>query len=729
MVRRDSVLGPNRARNVHPVRHAVENGFEWWGARVVVRHPRKLMVATCLGALVLGAGVLRLKTETKSEKLWTPQRSVSQDYKAYQDATYGSGAGFAVAYVTAHGGGNALTYPVLSAALKVHTYTTTGVGNWSAVCRTNPGQETCTNQNLLSLWGYNETTLQQADAAGTIGAQLAWFDTHYSSFRNFAASPVYDAGGTLLNATAISLYYALRPEDASAEGAGDDFLKAWNSGMGDLQLGGAAKVSYFSTKSFDDELQRVVNNDITLYIIALVLMTCWLCATIGACDAVRSRTLLGQLAIVQVLLGVIAGFGVAALLGVPFSSIVTMVPLIALGVQVDDVIIGVNTLDMTAGGSADERFVKSLRSSGPAITITSLSSVCAFAIGTVSDLPGVQFFCAYAALVFFFAYVANITFFYGALLLDERRKERGALSLAPCITRPERASKPAEGAVPETRFKSFLRSRFAPCLLHPAVSVLVVVVFASMAAASIAASASPDSPMKLGLPEKDLMPDDSYVLDAFAVEEHVFGGRISSVSILIRDTRLDDAANRAKVRAALTQLVALPEISGLQGDWMAAYEAAYPAVAASANYTSHLAPFLLAERRYQANVACDVMGGRGPAATACEADVPNRFFLTMQMGGDSKVTVTQRKRIDGVLASNGLSHCMAFMMSFLFAESDTKIWDFVLTNMGVAIAAILAIMLLFTRPLVSVCSAACVASICADLFGFMSEPRGLERPG
>ena len=66
-------------------------------------------------------------------------------------------------------------------------------------------------------------------------------------------------------------------------------------------------------------------------------------------DFVYGRFLLAWMSITSVLLAVVAGFGVASVCGATFHSVIATMPLIALGVQVDDCIITINSLSHVKG--------------------------------------------------------------------------------------------------------------------------------------------------------------------------------------------------------------------------------------------------------------------------------------------------------------------------------------------------------------------------------------------
>ena len=112
----------------------------------------------------------------------------------------------------------------------------------------------------------------------------------------------------------------------------------------------------------------------------------------------------------------IIGLGIGSAFGFIFNPIVLLIPFILLGVAVDDDIIIVETLDITPFPDndiekQDIRTGNALRHAGVSITLTSFSSVLAFAIGSLTDIPGISSFCAFGSLCFMANYGMFICFF------------------------------------------------------------------------------------------------------------------------------------------------------------------------------------------------------------------------------------------------------------------------------------------------------------------------------
>ena len=115
--------------------------------------------------------------------------------------------------------------------------------------------------------------------------------------------------------------------------------------------------------------------------------------------ALSSRFSLSLGLVFTLLLGLVTGCGFLAALGVTFDIVVVaIVPLIVVGIGVDDAFVCLATLDaqphaMAGAERVATMMVKSIRG----ITITTFTTVAALSLGLRSDIPSVRSFCAYAA--------------------------------------------------------------------------------------------------------------------------------------------------------------------------------------------------------------------------------------------------------------------------------------------------------------------------------------------
>lgn len=78
----------------------------------------------------------------------------------------------------------------------------------------------------------------------------------------------------------------------------------------------------------------------------------------------------------------------------------------------------------------EKRFAEALSEAAVAISITSLTDIIAFSVGTWNPLPAMQMFCYYTATAMLFELVYQCTFYSAALFLIGRAESKGL----HCIT-------------------------------------------------------------------------------------------------------------------------------------------------------------------------------------------------------------------------------------------------------------------------------------------------------
>lgn len=73
---------------------------------------------------------------------------------------------------------------------------------------------------------------------------------------------------------------------------------------------------------------------------------------------IHSRGLLGLAAVANVILSMVAGFGICMALGLPFVALVNLLPFLLLGIGVDDAFILVNGIEAVKRERAEEIMVQ-----------------------------------------------------------------------------------------------------------------------------------------------------------------------------------------------------------------------------------------------------------------------------------------------------------------------------------------------------------------------------------
>ena len=158
--------------------------------------------------------------------------------------------------------------------------------------------------------------------------------------------------------------------------------------------------------SVDDELGRSVSTEIYLFVMTFTFMCLFCCTVLGryqpgaTCSCVKQRWAVGLAGCSLVFASMGAGYGFASSTGAMFTQLQMVLPFILLGIGVDDMLIIAFALDNVKkthpNADIPELLAITMRKVGMSITLTSLTAAMAFALGSMSALPAITYFCVYA---------------------------------------------------------------------------------------------------------------------------------------------------------------------------------------------------------------------------------------------------------------------------------------------------------------------------------------------
>lgn len=193
-----------------------------------------------------------------------------------------------------------------------------------------------------------------------------------------------------------------------------------------------------------------------------------------------------------------------------------ILPFVIFGVGLDDsfVIMGAYTrTDVTLDPL--RRIYLTMDEVGTSITLTTLTTALAFGLGCLSAIPAVYWLCLYAVPTIIFVYMYQLTFFVGAIVLDEKRIAENRRDWVTCITVKKDSSDAGDDnddMAPEeaTRASPSVVERFiewyADFILQPKVKIAVVIAFSAL----VGMCAWSASKLEQSFDVKDVMPKDSY---------------------------------------------------------------------------------------------------------------------------------------------------------------------------------------------------------------------------
>jgi len=175
---------------------------------------------------------------------------------------------------------------------------------------------------------------------------------------------------------------------------------------------------------------------------------------------------------------------------------------------------------------------------GTSITITSVTNFLAFALGSITVIPAVNFFCIYAFTSILCDFLVQGSFFLAIVVLYEKRDDANgvpaeAYRLAAKETSPmpayapdgsvKGAAVPAENPhVGHSSFFDRIVLGYANVLMKTPVRVMVIIFFVGYGVMCVALHPT----IKNGLPQANLAPDDSFLVDYYDVFENTFDTQV-----------------------------------------------------------------------------------------------------------------------------------------------------------------------------------------------------------
>ncbi|TMS36311.1 hypothetical protein L596_003505 [Steinernema carpocapsae] len=168
---------------------------------------------------------------------------------------------------------------------------------------------------------------------------------------------------------------------------------------------------------------------------------------LGEIDWVRSKPYIACCGLFCTLLAITGAFGFMMLMGIPYNVINTIIPFLIIAIGIDDMFIMNACWDQTdKSHSVPDRMSDMMAHAGVAVTITNVTDILSFAIGCITDLPGIQFFCSYACASVTVCYVLQLTFFAGfmAIMGDVEHEGRHCLLLTKTGRTPVKTQKVAD---------------------------------------------------------------------------------------------------------------------------------------------------------------------------------------------------------------------------------------------------------------------------------------------
>lgn len=149
----------------------------------------------------------------------------------------------------------------------------------------------------------------------------------------------------------------------------------------------------------------------------------------------RLQLMLGSMGLFSVGMAFVCACGLCSIMGVKYGPVHTSLPFLLMGLGVDDMFVMMACWRKIQFKEVDipERIGLMLSHAGASITVTSVTDIAAFLIGSITVLPSLQSFCIYATVGIAMTYIFAVTFFVAIFTLDEYRIREKRNSVLPFI--------------------------------------------------------------------------------------------------------------------------------------------------------------------------------------------------------------------------------------------------------------------------------------------------------
>ena len=706
----------------------LEKHFENLGRRVTT-YPKATILISLIGVAICGAGLARLNFERRSSKLFVAQNSPS--IKALDTGSvYFQNSVNArqeeIILFPKNADKNVVRKSCLEDAVRVMK-DVEGIPDFKALCKSKPKFASpnemvhfdhCRKVNILEVIGNisNSTTemIQRRLVSALRNASLIM-----SNGRNLLANLNEAFGNFQVNSVNMSVSAkALRIIIFMQQGKNnthEEKIMKWEKSFISKMKALKSQLMntdlyYTAERSMDDSISDSSTADISLISITFTVMITFACLMLSKfVNPIRGHNWLALSGVFSTALGILAGIGAAVAFGVPFISLVGIVPFLVVSIGIDDMFILVDEYDRQSDGMASRDRVKfTLSKVGSTITMTTLTDVIAFYVSTTTSFPAIRYFCIYVALCISLEFLLQITLFIAFMTFDSIRIYKRRCDFIPLLTVRDRNCYNIKSSL---SFADRAMHVYGTYLLKWPVKIFVLVISLCMIGAGVAGCLHIENEFtrsSLALPG-------SYFLNYVNVFEKTFH---QTIPVDIQVTKKVDYSDPV-VRKEIARSVKIAHDTGYylsrNISWIANFEeyvARYNIPSNGANFTTALSSFLSIPEFHHHKL--DVITDKLNNIVASRIIVFFKDNSNSEFQKNAMITLRNdlksKSNVDMTIASN----------FFIYFEQYAIVVNEVIWNLVAVSAVVIIIMFPFCiHPLVVLILLVCFSALIVELFGLM----------
>ena len=477
----------------------LENGMEYFALRVT-KHPKRILL---ISAFVIGLsclGLIRFRSETRTRELLVPQNSVSEsalnEGKPFFRNIFNARAEEIL--FTPKNGQNILSKNCLPEIVSVLKEIASLPG-YKRLCYPVPkflkkeknasiSNSVCRQVNILEIFANdtsNDTLIYETFRKAISNPSLLMSNGRSTAVNVQEALAGFNlnTSAQTVNAKAIRTVMYMKQETETKEIMEweKSFLSSLKRARGSLKN---VSVYFSAERSMDDAIGDSSSHDIGLISVTFTIMSTFACLVLSKfVNPVQGHNLLAFFGVVSTALGILCGIGLTMLFGIPFIRLVGVVPFLVVSVGIDDMFIIVDEFDRQSPKFAPRRRVSnSIAKVGATITMTTITDVIAFFIGTSSAFLDIKYFCIYTAMCISVEFLFQITVFVVFLFLDAKRIDMKRSACLPVLNAPDKNCINMKSNVP---FSARILKAYGNSLLKWPVKCFVILLTIAMVAMGI----------------------------------------------------------------------------------------------------------------------------------------------------------------------------------------------------------------------------------------------------
>lgn len=454
-------------------------------------------------------------------------------------------------------------------------------------------------------------------------------------------------------------------------------------------------------------------------------------------DWVLSKPWLGFLGVLSASFAIFTTVGIMSFAMIKFNEIVALMPFLVLGVGVDNMFIMISAWrHLSLFLTVEERMGRTFSEAAVSITITNLTDVLAFVIGSTIKLPGVRVFCAYAGVAMIFVYIYQITFF-AACMAYVGEREASNLHCYTCkkvLPREEAPNKFYEifcaggmsmntpKAIPlEHQITKFFRLIYGPFIIKPAVKFIVIIGYLIYIGGAIYGCTQ----ITEGLELKSVARDESPAWIYYSEEDQYFTEFGPSVSVVLKGPinywEEDVRKKLFDIQEAFESSDFIFDNDNLTVSWFRDFHKYLSltngVVQNEEQFHEQLGRFIKDPRFSQYELDLDLEEDENETIIAVKA---SRFLVTSKdmtnTTRESKMMLEMRE-----LAEKSDFMTIVFGPGFVIYEQYIGVLPNTLQTLGIAMACMFAVaIIMIPHPICAVSVTLCVISIDTAVIGYMS---------